>query len=136
VSQQPIVLGIGHTRACSLLGRFDEPSSRLCTGDRPFFGHSSVITFGFVSPRIVAHTDASLCQVLFWGRVLDAGDRPCLAAGLVVGLVLGPGSDLSEEPVYQGVSRPRWNQRRPWVSSRTHYRSQMLRRRASARRRR
>src|SRR5665811_2171905 len=42
----------------------------------------------------------------------------CLVAGLVVVLVLGPGSDLSEVPVCQGVSRPRWNQSRPWVSSR------------------
>lgn len=37
-------------------------------------------------------------------------------------LGLGPGSDLSEESVFQGASRPRWNQRRPWVSSRTHHR--------------
>jgi hypothetical protein len=27
------------------------------------------------------------------GCVLDAGDRPCLGAGLVVLLVVGPGSD-------------------------------------------
>ena len=46
----------------------------------------------------------------------------CLGAGLAVVLGLGPGSDLSEVPVYQGVSRPRWNKSRPWVSSRTHHR--------------
>ena len=39
--------------------------------------------------------------------------------GLGVVLGLGPGSDLSEVSVYQGVSRPRWIQSRPWVSSRT-----------------
>lgn len=53
--------------------------------------------------KSAAHNDASLCQVLFWWRVLDAGNRPCLGAGLVVGLVLGPGSDLSEEPAVQDV---------------------------------
>ena len=42
-----------------------------------------------------------------------------MRGGLVVVLVLGPGSDLSEVSVYQGVSRPRWNKSRPWVSSRT-----------------
>ena len=42
-----------------------------------------------------------------------------MRGGLVVVLVLGPGSDLSEVSVYQGVSRPRWTKSRPWVSSRT-----------------
>jgi hypothetical protein len=46
---------------------------------------------------------------------------PVQLAGLVVVLRLGPGSDLSEEPVYQGMSRSRWNKSRPWVSSRTRY---------------
>ena len=53
-----------------------------------------------------------------------AGGRDEFAPSWVVGwgvvLGLGPGSDLSEVPVYQGVSRPRWIQSRPWVSSRTH----------------
>jgi hypothetical protein len=48
--------------------------------------------------------------------------RPCLRAGLGVVLIAGPGSDLSEVPVYQGVSRPRWIESRPWVSSRTRQR--------------
>jgi hypothetical protein len=65
-----------------------------------------------------------------------AASRPCPGAGLVVVLVVGPGSDLSEEPVYQGVSRPRWIQSRPWVSSRTRHSFQLMERRASARRRR
>jgi hypothetical protein len=52
-----------------------------------------------------------------WGG--GGGLTQCNEAGLVVVLVSGPGSDLSEEPVYQGVSRPRWIKRRPWVSSRT-----------------
>jgi hypothetical protein len=94
----------------------------LSLGEQPT-SRISLIASDSAPPALPAHIDASLCQVLFWWRVLDAGNRPCLGAGLVVGLVLGPGSDLSEEPVYQGVSRPRWNQRRPWVSSRTHYRS-------------
>lgn len=56
-----------------------------------------------------------------FGRCAGAGVGPFGEAGLVVVLVSGPGSDLSEEPVYQGVSRPRWKKRRPWVSSRTHH---------------
>ena len=36
-------------------------------------------------------------------------------------LRLGPGSDLSEVPVFQGMSRSRWTKSRPWVSSRTCY---------------
>jgi hypothetical protein len=56
---------------------------------------------------------------MFWSGLERGRLALCLEAGLVVVLVLGPGSDLSEEPVYQGVSRPRWNQSRPWVSSRT-----------------
>jgi len=67
----------------------------------------------------MSHIDASLCQVLFWGVFWTPGIGPVSERGLVVGLVLGPGSDLSEVPVYQGVSRPRWNKSRPWVSSRT-----------------
>src|SRR5680860_1548585 len=71
----------------------------------------------------------------FWGcSGRDRSALPWSGVGRRVGL--GPGSDLSEEPVYQGVSRPRWNQRRPWVSSRTQPLCQLLWRRASARRRR
>jgi hypothetical protein len=36
-------------------------------------------------------------------------------------LGVGPGSDLSEVPVFQGMSRSRWTKSRPWVSSRTRY---------------
>ena len=70
------------------------------------------------------------------GAPLGAMVCPCLDAGLVVVLVLGPGSDLSEVPVYQGVSRPRWIQSRPWVSSRTQPLGQLIGRRLSARSRR
>jgi len=56
--------------------------------------------------------------VRFWGVFWTRGMAPVSVRGLVVVLVLGPGSDLSEEPVFQGVSRPRWSQSRPWVSSR------------------
>ena len=93
------------------------------------------------SERITNISGGARYRCLFVSSAISGGvrgttDRPCLGAGLAVGLVLGPGSDLSEEPVYQGVSRPRWNQSRPWVSSRTHHLCQVLRRRASARRRR
>jgi len=80
--------------------------------------------------------DASLCQVVFRGCPGARRMGPALERALVVVLVLGPGSDLSEVPVYQGVSRPRWNQSRPWVSSRTPPIVQLRQRRASARRRR
>jgi hypothetical protein len=53
--------------------------------------------------------DASLCQVGISTPVGARPGGPCLEVGLVVVLVSGPGSDLSEVPVYQGVSRPRWN---------------------------
>ena len=33
---------------------------------------------------------------------------------------VGFGTDLSEEPVYQVVSRSRWIKSRTWVSSRAH----------------
>jgi hypothetical protein len=46
---------------------------------------------------------------------------PVQMAGLVVVLGVGPGSDLSEVPVFQGMSRSRWTKSRPWVSSRTRY---------------
>ena len=61
---------------------------------------------------------------------------PVQRAGLVVVLRVGPGSDLSEEPVFQGMSRPRWTKSRPWVSSRARYLVDCRCRRPSATRRR
>jgi len=66
------------------------------------------------------HGSMPLCVKSMFRPGLERGPLAlCLEVGLVVVLVLGPGSDLSEVPVYQGVSRPRWSQSRPWVSSRT-----------------
>ena len=50
--------------------------------------------------------------------VLDAGVWPLYWCGFGRSVGVGSGSDLSEEPVFQGVSRPRRSQSRPWVSSR------------------
>ncbi|MDH3189320.1 MAG: hypothetical protein OEM39_01565 [Acidimicrobiia bacterium] len=57
---------------------------------------------------------------LFLGLAGRDGLTRVWVVGLGVVLELGPESDLSEVPVYQGLSRPRWIQSRPWVSSRTH----------------
>jgi hypothetical protein len=74
-----------------------------------------------------------LCvKSMFWPGLERGELAPCLETGLVVVLWSGPGSDLSEEPVYQGVSRPRWIKSRPWVSSRTRQSFQLMVRWASA----
>ena len=52
--------------------------------------------------------------------VLGADIWPRAGGGVGRSVGFGSGTDLSEVPVYQGVSRPRWIESRPWVSSRTH----------------
>jgi hypothetical protein len=49
-----------------------------------------------------AHNEASLCQVIVFGTVQGAfAGTVGFAPRLVVALVSGPGSDLSEEPVFR-----------------------------------
>jgi hypothetical protein len=61
-----------------------------------------------------------LCLTSTFRSGLGRGRLPgAVKVGCVVMLVSGPGNDLSEVPVCQGVSRPRWSESRPWVSSPT-----------------
>ena len=57
-----------------------------------------------IDPERIAHIDASLCQ----GVVSGAARWPVPDSWVGRSVGVGFGSDLSEEPVYQGVSRPRW----------------------------
>jgi hypothetical protein len=60
-----------------------------------------------------------LCVKCGFGVVLwTRGIVPCIGAGVGRSVGVGSGSDLSEAPVFQGVSRSRWSQSRPWVFSR------------------
>ena len=59
--------------------------------------------------QISAHSEASLCQAEISGCGRARRGWTSGGEGLgVLALDVGSGGDLSEEPVFQGVSRPRW----------------------------
>ena len=100
---------------------------RTCAGDpdtRELCRDEHSITAPRISSAVAAlapHFEASLCQ----GHVSEVGlgatgRAPGITGGGVVRLLLGPGSDLSEEPVFRMLSRSRWILCRSWVSSRAH----------------
>ena len=68
-------------------------------------GHS--ITAPIISAAVAApapHIEASLCQALIFEACAGASDRASGAAEVgVIGLFVGSGSDLSEEPAFQDV---------------------------------
>ncbi len=78
------------------------------------------------------HITMPLCVRWLLGGGLGATVWPVLGGRVGRSVGGGSGKDLSEEPVYQGSSRPRWIQSRPWVSSRTQPLVQLFRRRVSA----
>jgi len=75
---------------------------------------------GGPSALVDSHISMPLCVKWLFRALLGAVVWPVLEGRVGRSVGVGSGTDLSEVPVYQGVSRPRWIQSRPWVSSRTH----------------